>query len=310
MALWASCYPLIALALNDAPHLTFAALRALIGGAALMLVALATGASCPKQRIEWGWIVLAGVGMTGIGYFGMFHGAEFVAPGLATVISNTQPLIAGLLAAAFLAERAGLMGWTGLMIGFSGIVVIATPNFSAGSSSTSSVGFGYVLLATLGVAAGNIAIRQLGLRVAPVMAMGLQLIIGAMLLAILAMALEDPTQVNWSGRFLVSLLGLALPGTALAFWMWQITLAHLSVSQAVSFSFVVPIIGLTVGWAYFGETITTITIAGAVISVVGVYLASNGRSDTNEVSRRGQKHAFRAQPSSKPPRHRRASPDR
>ena len=72
----------------------------------------------------------------------------------------------------------------------------------------------------------------------------------------------------------------------------------------------VPIIGLTVGWAYFGETITTITIAGAVISVVGVYLASNGRSDTNEVSRRGQKHAFRAQPSSKPPRHRRASPDR
>ncbi|MCR9194987.1 MAG: DMT family transporter [Hyphomonas sp.] len=278
MTLWASCYPLIALALDDAPHLTFAALRALLGGATLMLIALATGANWPKRTAEWGWIALAGVGMTGIGYFGMFHGAEFVAPGLATVISNTQPLIAGLLAAALLGERAGLLGWAGLVIGFAGIVVIAAPNVIADPNGTSLVGFGYVVLATTGVAIGNIAIRQLGFRVAPVMAMGLQLIIGAVLLAILAMALEDPTEVNWSARFVVSLAGLALPGTALAFWLWQITLAHLTVSRAVVFSFIVPVIGLTVGWALFDETITGQTVVGAVLSIAGVYLASrNGR---------------------------------
>ena len=281
MVLWASCYPLIALALNDAPHLTFAALRAFLGGATLMLIAMATGADWPKRAAEWGWIALAGIGMTGIGYFGMFHGAEFVAPGLATVISNTQPLIAGLLAAVLLGERAGWLGWSGLVIGFAGIVVIAAPNVIADPNGTSLIGFGYVVLATTGVAIGNIAIRQLGLRVAPVMAMGLQLIIGAVLLAFLSMALEDPTQINWSGRFVVSLVGLALPGTALAFWLWQITLAQLTVSRAVAFSFVVPIIGLTVGWAFFEETVTTITITGAVISVLGVYLASNGRTHTN-----------------------------
>lgn len=281
MALWASCYPLIALALNDAPHLTFAALRAFLGGATLMLIAMATGADWPKRTAEWGWIALAGIGMTGIGYFGMFHGAEFVAPGLATVISNTQPLIAGLLAAVLLGERAGWLGWSGLVVGFAGIVVIAAPNVIADPDGTSLIGFGYVVLATIGVAVGNIGIRQLGLRVAPVMAMGLQLVIGAVLLAFLATALENPTQINWSGRFVVSLVGLALPGTALAFWLWQITLSHLTVSRAVAFSFVVPIIGLTVGWAFFEEMVTTITITGAVISVLGVYLSSNGRSHTN-----------------------------
>ncbi|MGJ3264716.1 MAG: DMT family transporter [Salinarimonas sp.] len=276
MALWAACYPLIAVALEDAPHLTFAALRAAIGGAALMAIALATGASRPATTNQWRWIVVAGIGMTGIGYFGMFHGAEFVSPGLATVISNAQPLIAGLLAALVLGERTGAVGWSGLAIGLAGITVIALPSFApaTGGGGTSLIGLGYVLLATTGVAVGNIAIKRLANEVAPVMAMGLQLSIGAALLAGLAILLEDPTSIDWTGRFVAALLGLALPGTALAFWLWQITLARLAVSQAVAFSFIVPVIGLTVGWAFFEETVTALTIVGAALSVVGVYLAA------------------------------------
>ncbi|WP_029030686.1 DMT family transporter [Salinarimonas rosea] len=274
MALWAACYPLIAVALEDAPHLTFAALRAALGGAALMAVALATGAARPATRSQWRWIAVAGIGMTGIGYFGMFHGAEFVSPGLATVVSNAQPLIAGLLAALVLGERTGALGWSGLAIGLVGIAVIALPSFAPATGGTSPIGLGYVLLATTGVAVGNIAIKRLANEVAPVMAMGLQLLIGAALLAALAILLEDPTSIDWTGRFVAALLGLALPGTALAFWLWQITLARLAVSQAVAFGFIVPVIGLTVGWAFFEETVTALTIAGAALSVVGVYLAA------------------------------------
>lgn len=275
MALWASCYPLIAVALDDAPHLTFAALRAFMAGASLMLIALMTRASWPKTQAEWGWIALAGVGMTGIGYFGMFHGAEFLAPGLATVLSNTQPLIAGLLAALILGERTRAAGWSGLAIGFVGVAVIALPSFAPGAGGASLLGLGYVMLAATGVAAGNIAIKRLASPVAPVMAMGLQLLVGAGLLAVLAVLLEDPTEIEWTGRFIAALLGLALPGTALAFWLWQITLARLTVAQAVAFSFIVPVIGLAAGWAFFGEKLTTLTIAGAALSVAGVVLATS-----------------------------------
>lgn len=279
MTLWATCYPLIAIALEDAPHLTFAALRAALGGAALMAVALATGARWPTTRHEWRWIVIAGIGMTGVGYFGMFHGAEFVGPGLATVISNAQPLIAGLLAALVLGERTGLIGWTGLATGFVGIAVIAFPSFVTATGGTSLIGLGYVLLATTGVAVGNIAIKQIANHVAPVMAMGSQLLVGAALLAGLALFLEDPFRIDWTRRFVAALLGLALPGTALAFWLWQIALTRLAVSQAVAFSFIVPVIGLTVGWAFFEETVTVVTIAGAALSVAGVYLASGSLAD-------------------------------
>ncbi|HAE28731.1 MULTISPECIES: hypothetical protein [Hyphomonas] len=39
MILWAACYPLIAVGLPDAPHLTFAALRALLAGGTLLAIA-------------------------------------------------------------------------------------------------------------------------------------------------------------------------------------------------------------------------------------------------------------------------------
>ncbi|MEP1290593.1 MAG: DMT family transporter [Nitratireductor sp.] len=305
MALWAMCYPLIALALDDAPHLSFAALRAALGGATLMAVALATGVSWPAAGRQWRWILVAGVGMSGIGYFGMFHGAEFVAPGLATVMSNGQPLIAGLLATAFLGERTGAAGWSGLVIGFVGVAVIALPSFRPGASATDMIGLGYVLLATTGVAVGHIAIKRLAEEVAPVMAMGLQLSVGAFLLAGLAIAFEDPTRIDWTGRFVVALLGLALPGTALAFWLWQITLARLTVSQAVAFSFIVPVIGLTVGWAFFEETVTTLTIAGAVLSVIGVWLATGqwSRAGTPAPPGGACREPWSPRPSKEPPAH-------
>ena len=75
---------------------------------------------------------LAGLGMTGLGYFGMFHAAEFVAPGLATVVANTQPIFAAVLAYGLIGERLALRGWTGLLIGFLGVIIVAAPQVFAG----------------------------------------------------------------------------------------------------------------------------------------------------------------------------------
>jgi drug/metabolite transporter (DMT)-like permease len=44
----------------------------------------------------------------------MFHAAEFVSPGLATVIANGQPLLAAILADAVLGEKIKAMGKVGL----------------------------------------------------------------------------------------------------------------------------------------------------------------------------------------------------
>lgn len=279
MVLWASCYPLITLGLDFAPHLTFAALRAILAGAVLMGVARLRRTAWPYGWIVWAWITLAGLGMTGIGYFGMFHAAEFVSPGLATVIESLQPLIAALLAVIFLRERLGPVGWFGLCLGVGGVALIAMPRVLAAGGGSTAFGLVLVIMATSGVAVGNIAIKSLSTRVDPAMAMGLQLLIGAIPLSVLALAAESPAIIDWSPQFVISLLGLALPGTALAYWLWQVTLQTLDVSKAAAFSFLVPIIGISVGALFFSEPLTLNVMGGGALAAIGVYLASRPKAD-------------------------------
>ena len=273
MLLWASCYPLITVGLDSAPHLTFAVLRAVLAGTTLLAVGIILRKPFPRDGSIWGWIILAGLGMTGLGYYGMFHAAEFVSPGLATVIANGQPLIAAGLAFLFLRERLSSKGWIGLWLGFAGILIIAGPRILQGPLALST-GFAYVLLAAFGVAVGNIAIKKLSGRADAAIAMGLQLLIGAVPLAFLALLTEDQGRIDWSPVFIASLLGLAIPGTALAFWLWQYTLGKIELSKANVFSFLVPVFGLTIGAAFFGERLTPLIIMGTAIATAGVWLTT------------------------------------
>ena len=117
MLLWALCYPLITVGLQYSPHLTFAALRAAIAGASLTLLAICLRHPLPRGWRNWVTLSVIGLGSTSLGFLGMFHAAEFVTPGLATVIANTQPLLATLLSIVWLHERFSAAGWAGLAIG-------------------------------------------------------------------------------------------------------------------------------------------------------------------------------------------------
>ena len=80
MALWAACFPLISVLLPLSPHLTLAALRAGIAGAALVLIGLIAGRALPKSAGEWRSIALTGLGATTLGFLGMVHAAAEVTP--------------------------------------------------------------------------------------------------------------------------------------------------------------------------------------------------------------------------------------
>jgi drug/metabolite transporter (DMT)-like permease len=274
MILWSACYPLITIGIAYSPHLSFAALRAGLAGTVLLMVAIYLREPIPKGWAIWGWICLAGLGMTGLGYFGMFHAAEFVAPGLATVIANTQPIIAGILAYVLLGERLAARGRLGMLIGLVGAVIIAAPKFLAEDARATGFGVLYVLLAVLGVAGGNVAIKKLATRVDPAMAMGLQLLVGAVPLAAIALTTENPREIEWAAPFVVSLLFLALPGTALAFWLWQSALRAIPLSRANVFSFLVPIFGITIGTLFFAEPLTWPVAIGVGVAAFGVYVAT------------------------------------
>jgi drug/metabolite transporter (DMT)-like permease len=206
----------------------------------------------------------------------MFHAAEFVSPGLATVIANAQPLLAAVLAHTFLRERLMLLGKIGLMAGLAGIVAIAWPGLADGDIQGYTLGIAYVALAAGGVATGNIAIKHLTGQVDAIMAMGFQLLIGAVPLALLSMLTEDISLLTWSSEFALVLVVLSVFGTSFAFWLWFAVLEKIELNRANAFTFLVPIFGLAIGVTLFGERLAWIQAAGVVLVLSGVILVQHG----------------------------------
>lgn len=274
----ASCYALITVGLRFAPPFSFAALRALIAGLTLALLATLLRRPMPTSPRTWAILVVIGLATTSLGYLGMFHGAEFVPPGLATVITNSQPLAAALLAQLFLGERLRFTQHFGLLLGFAGIVAISLPQLTGGGRAGFAVGLTYIILTVGGLAVGNVLMKVLGGRVDPLIAMSAQLLFGAVPLGLAAVLREQPSTIIWTPTFLTSLLGLALPGTALSFWLWFTALERIPLSRANAFTFLTPFIGLSLGVAFFGERPGVMAIAGLLMTVAGVILVQRSEA--------------------------------
>lgn len=273
----ALCYPLITVGLSYAPHLSFAALRALAAGLSLAMVAIALRRPLPRDFRSWVMLAAIGLGATTLGYLGMFHAAGFVSPGLATVIANSQPLIAAVLAFAFLSERLGMVQYLGLVLGFVGIVVASLSHLSSTNLTGLSVGFAYILLSASGVAFSNVLMKALGPRIDAFVAMSAQLLLGAIPLGVIALILDHPSQIQWwSPVFLLALFGLALPGTAMSYWLWFWLLGRVPLGRANAFTFLTPFIAVALGIAFFGERTGPTMIVGLVLATIGVVLVERG----------------------------------
>lgn len=284
MLLWAACYPLITAGIQLAPHMSFAALRALLAGSALTLVAMTLRRPAPKQLRDWGLLALIGFGATSLGFVGMFHAAAYVAPGVATVIANTQPLLAAVLAGAVLKERLTPRGAAGLALGFLGIVVIASPQLLSGGSRTYLLGVGFIVLAALGITIGNVLIKRIAGRVDAMMAMGLQMLMGSLPLMLTAALTERPADIHWSFAFIWILLALGLLGTALAYWLWFSVLEATPLNQANAFSFLTPIFGLAMGSVFYREVLDWPVFVGAGLTFLGVGLMARGGTVASEAT--------------------------
>lgn len=272
MVLWASCYPLITVGLELAPHLAFATMRAALAGLCLIGFGILFRRPMPRGARSWALIALVGFGATSLGFLGMFHAAEFVSPGLATVIANAQPILAAVLAHAFLGERLMAIGKIGLMTGLAGIAAIAWPGLATGETPGYTLGIAYVVLAATGVSIGNIAIKRLTGQVDAIMAMGFQLLIGAAPLALLSMLTEDVASFAWTADFALILVVLAIFGSSLAFWLWFAALEKVDLNRANAFTFLVPIFGLAIGAALFEERLAWIQVAGVLLVLAGIVL--------------------------------------
>lgn len=264
-AAWGACFIAIELGLRDAPILWFAALRALLAGAALVALGALQHRPTPTGARAWGQITVLGIVNVTIAFAAMFAGVAGLATGAAAVLSNAQPLLILLPAWWFYGEKLSARTTTALAIGFTGLVLVAVPGGGGRGAAMS-------LLAAAAITAGTLLSRRLaGLDV--VVATGWHLVIGGLALVVLAAAVEGAPVIAWTPRFIVVLLFLALVGTAASTVAWFTEARRSRMDAVTGWTFLAPVFGVILAVAVLGERPSGWTAAGLAAVLVSMWAA-------------------------------------
>ncbi|BEH15779.1 hypothetical protein MAALD49_31470 [Marinobacter shengliensis] len=279
--LWAICFPFIVVGLPDAPPLLFAALRALLAGICLVLIALARGGRVRYSPRRFFLLTAIGFSYTGMGLGGMFLGAGELGPGLATVLANAQPLFAAVLSYFFIREVVSGRLFAGLLIGFIGVVVLAAPDMEV--SNSRFIGSVYILGGAVGTAIGNVLLKYQAGSDDIYWSMGIQLVIGSVFLGFASVILGEGMDINWTWSFATAALVLSIPATALMVVLWYALLASAPLNSLNSFTFLTPALGVVIGQLWFGETFSVVEIIGISITIFGLIIVMKAPGEGGRV---------------------------
>ncbi|WP_131103844.1 DMT family transporter [Ornithinimicrobium sufpigmenti] len=264
-AAWGACFVAIEWGLRDAPLLWFAALRAVVAGAALLALGGLQHRLAPSGPRAWGIIAVLGLVNVTVAFAAMFAGVAGGAAGTAAVLANAQPLLILLPAWWMFGEQLSLRTAAALVLGFAGLVLVALP---AGGGSGAALS----LLAAVAVTAGTLLSRRLaGLDL--VTATAWHLLIGGAGLVLLAAAVEGAPVISWTPRFIVMLLFLALVGTAATTVAWFAEARHSRLDTLATWTFLTPVFGIALAALALGERPDGLTALGLTAVLMAMWAA-------------------------------------
>lgn len=187
----------------------------------------------------------------------------------ASILNNGQPISAVFLAPLFIKEDFSKTSMIGAIIGFGGIILIATGgNFSTLTvTSTQLWGDVLVILSAVAMTIFNIFMKRYIQLYGSVIATTVVFLFGVALLFPLIFIVGSPFPVvaAFTGSDAAVLLFLGVVSTVIPYLLFNRALIYMPVATAAGFKFLISIFGAVLSVLLLGEKPTVVTIIGAVI---------------------------------------------
>jgi drug/metabolite transporter (DMT)-like permease len=211
--------------------------------------------------------------ITNIAPYFLFAWAEqHIASSLAGVLNATTPLFTLGFAASTRTERLTLPRLLGLVLGFTGVIVLSAPWHNAGLGS-SLLGVGASLLASACYAASYVYARRFltGRQLPPLVLATAQMIAGAVLLGALAPVVAT-APMTLTPSVLTSVIVLGVLGPGIAYVLNYRLIEDEGATAASTVTYLLPIVAVVLGIAILSEPATWNLIVGTLIILAGVAL--------------------------------------
>lgn len=269
MLMWASSFLVIRVAGDDFSPGAMALLR--VGSAAIALLPLLLLRRVRRPRSGRLWAAVIGWGIAWFAvYLVVLNAAElFLDPATAAMLVNLAPLIVAVASGLLLGEGFSVRLLAGVLVAFSGIVLI-----TVGASTGDLSGLGVVLglVAALLYAGSVLAQKLLLVHVDSTSMTVIGVLSGA--LACLPFAPALATEVGAAPvSTVLGVIYLGVFPTALAFLLWGYALTHTGAGLLSSSSLLVPAFTVVLAWLLLGEVPPPLAAAGGVLCLAGAAFA-------------------------------------
>lgn len=253
-------------ALKYSGPFTFATLRCLSGGFALLLISLVMRRSLSPGTFSGAMVLglLQTTGFLGLANWALVSGGA----GKTAVLVYTMPFWVLIMAWPLLGERIqGWWQWLTVVLVFAGLMLVIRPwSFSGNLLSI-------ILALSAGFAWGlsSIWIKHLQRHgfTDRMTLTAWQLILGSIPLLIVALLLEHQA-IDWAPYYIGAVVYNGLPATALAWLLFVYAMQELPAGTAGIGTLLTPIIGVLSAWLQLGETPTPWETVGIVCIFLGL----------------------------------------
>jgi len=274
---WGTSFLFIKVALEGISPLQVSLGRSALGAAALWLLVAARRLPLPRDLRLWGHIAALSVVSNVIPFIGFAWAGERVSSGVSGVYNATTPLMTLVVAIAVLPEeRATRARVGGLLLGFTGVVVVLGPWRGADQDNLISG-----QLAALGAAASyglafNYARRFLSRAGLPAVVLATcQLSMATVLLAAVT-PLLGWTPMTLTARVVWAMLALGVLGTGFAFIVYHGLIRDIGATSASMVTFIIPLVAVALGVVVLDEPLGWNLFVGGAVVIAGVAVAASG----------------------------------
>ncbi|MEM9433602.1 MAG: DMT family transporter [Pseudomonadota bacterium] len=274
--IWSSAFTSARIIVTQAPPLTVSAIRFLLAGCIAIAIARALGQKWSLSRAEWRVVIVFGICQNAI-YLGLnFVAMQTVQASLAAIIASSMPLLVALIGWMALKDRLPRLAIIGLVVGFAGVGLIMGTRIAG---QVDLFGVALCVVGAMALAIATLIMRGVSGSGNLFMVVGLQMLVGGVVLSVFAGLLETP-RINWNTELALAFAyTLIMPGLV-ATYIWFLLVERIGAVKAATFHFLNPFFGVLTAWILLGEQLGPWDVLGVVVITIGILAVQLSRQQS------------------------------
>jgi drug/metabolite transporter (DMT)-like permease len=262
--LWGGSFFFAGVSLRELPPLTIVFLRVALAAIILLPVLWTYRIRFPARLSDWKPFLALALLNNVLPFSLIVVGQTYIPSGLASVLNATTPLFTVLVMATAGDEKLNARRVAGVIIGLIGVIILhgQSLDFEVGQS----VGILLCLAAAFFYGLSALYARRRLLDSPPLATAAFQLMASALVMAVVAAAVERPWQLPLPGvATWLAIIGSAALSTALAYIIFFRILQRSGSTNVMLVTLLIPVTAILLGYLVLGEAISLREIAGAVV---------------------------------------------